>query len=66
MIMERYILECATVDSLNRPRNPQIVGIFKNLTDVQEHMKKVMNSEPDTRHRWNVNQIIDPVHVWLA
>ena len=58
--MERYILTLATVDSMNRPRNRTLVGVFRNLDQVTDYMKSVMDQNPDVKHRWDVGHMIDP------
>lgn len=62
--MERYILECATVDSLGRPRNKTLEGVFETLDKLTEYMQAVMANDKTVR-RWEVSHMLDPAHVWV-
>jgi hypothetical protein len=62
--MERYILECSTVDSLGRPRGKTIVGVFETLDKLTEHMQTSMQAD-DLIKRWDVSHMVDPAHLWV-
>jgi hypothetical protein len=62
--MERYILECATVDSMNRPRQRRLVGVFKTTEEVTTYMKSVIDTE-HRRYDWTVSAMTDPAHAWV-
>jgi hypothetical protein len=50
---------------MNRPRNRTLVGVFRNLDQVTDYMKSVMDQNPDVKHRWDVGHMIDPAHAWV-
>lgn len=59
--MERFILEVAELDSLNRVKRNSIVGVYRSLAEIEAHKQQQQRSAKTV---WSIRCWTDPAHCW--
>lgn len=62
--MQRYILQCQTLDNLKRVRKSSLAGVFAELHLAEAYMAR-RNAVSGQNLVWNLSVWTDPAHVWV-
>jgi len=55
----KYILEVKYLDNVNRCRQTSIVGVYKNLTDLENAKTNFVNTKKKYKHIFSVTSEYD-------